>query len=98
MNNKVQSHHYGEGLGDPRTEWRKYPYKWEDEINEDCLHRLDGPAIVFDDNDGEGDDGAVAWYIHGEEYFEFRTYCIHVKPLISDEDYLILILTYGNNK
>ena len=52
------------------------------------FHRLDGPAFI-------NDNGLVAWFIDGKEYFRFKDYLEIVKPLISDEAYLILVLTYG---
>ena len=51
-------------------------------------HRLDGPAIEYTD-------GRKKWCLDGTWFNTFQDYLIYVKPLISDEEYIILVLTYG---
>ena len=53
------------------------------------LHRVDGPAIDWDD------DQYKEWWLDGIEY-SFKDYLNELKPLISDEAYFILVLTYGD--
>ena len=51
-------------------------------------HRLDGPAV-------ERADGSKEWWVNGEIYL-FKNYCAKVKPLISEEAYFTMLLTYGD--
>ena len=63
---KVKSHHYdGNAFGSPRTEWRKYPYFWDNEDDSKLLrHREDDlPALVFD-----GSPGSRKWFHHGHQH------------------------------
>ena len=55
-------------------------------------HRLDGPALININNKSE-----TNWFIEGIRY-SYRDYIATVKPLISDEAYFILILTYGDSE
>lgn len=50
-------------------------------------HRLDGPS-------GEWINGHKLWYINGKRY-TYKAYIKKVKPLISEKEYYILLLTYG---
>lgn len=52
------------------------------------LHRLNGPAI-------ETIDSERLWYIDGKFYLHYKHYLEDVRKLISDEAFLILVLTYG---
>ena len=52
-------------------------------------HRLDGPAFI------DPRINYMKYYLDGKSY-TFKEYCTKVKTLISDEEYFILILTYGN--
>lgn len=86
---KVQSKVF-DTHGGTVTEYRKYPYNWHMYVCKPLLHRLDGPAIQRTSSVRCG------WWINGLRY-EFTDYCKVVKPLISDEEYFTLLLTYGNN-
>ena len=47
-------------------------------------HRVGGPAIV-----GQ-------WY-YKNTWYSFYEYCELVKPLMTEEDYFIMVLTYGGS-
>ena len=70
-----------------RAETEEEYEQWIDRLGR--FHRIGGSAILPSDHD------ALYWYIHGHCY-EFNEYCKLVKPLMTDEDYLIMILTYGH--
>ena len=53
------------------------------------LHRVGGPAREYDT-------GKVEWFFKGKRIFKFSAYCNLVEPYMTDEDYLVMILTYGN--
>ena len=55
------------------------------------LHRLDGPAVEFAN-------GYKAWYIDDIRYTNFQSYLKAVKSLITEQEYFILVLTYGTEK
>ena len=54
------------------------------------LHRLNGPAVEFAN-------GETSWYLNGV-YCQYHEYLPPVREQISDEEYLVLILTYGTDK
>ena len=74
-------------LDGPAIEWANGSKWWIDGKR----HRLDGPAI-------EWVDGSKSWYIDGTRYFPFQSYLEAVKPLITEQEYFILVLTYGTEQ
>jgi len=54
------------------------------------LHRIGGPAVEYRN-------GSVHWYFKGDSIHKFEDYCELVKPYMSEEDYFIMLLTYGNS-
>lgn len=56
----------------------------------DRLHRLNGPAVVYPNSTLEN-----MWWVDGFRYNTFKKFIEVVKDRISEEDYFILMLTYG---
>ena len=54
-------------------------------------HRIGGPAYI---NNASNE---VGWYLN-ERGYRFKDYCEQVKSLMSEEDYLVMILTYSSAK
>ena len=54
-------------------------------------HRLGGPAI-------EPDKYSEQWYIEGNRYTDFDDYARHARKFMTDEDYFVMILTYGGEQ
>ena len=59
------------------------------------LHRIGGPAVICSEKDRRIYGPLLLWWINGEEY-TFKEYCEKVKSLIPEDDYFIMILTYGS--
>ena len=88
MTHKVQSRIFrGAQI---RTEWRKFPYNWSDPSDTHLFHREDGPALIWEN-------GEHMWWLYGHRY-DFTQYLEQVKSLITEEEYFILVLTYGDEK
>lgn len=133
------SYTYQNQDGTRSTQWRKWPYDWDNRSDIELIHREDGPAIIYSNGTKKWfkhgklhrDDGpAIEWHNGGKEWwhegqyhrldgpalihstakmgfkdewwingfrYKFKDFCEEVKQLITDEEYLMLILTYGDS-
>ena len=67
-----------------------------------ALHRIGGPAVTFKKTAGHKllytGESIQTWFLRGIRYSTFKKYCKAVKDEMTEEDYLLMLLTYNEEE